>query len=203
MEQNPLDWARLDIQRFEAAGNMQLKSLQVQADYAFRMAAVAEKQVKVEKDKVKLAQLKDSFQNLKGTRHRLDTAIAANRREAETYARHARWVRKIALGATLPRSVRTYMWSAFYFFMDKVPDPLPDVPTDVLPPSNFVDANVLDEVVSPWDYLLQLRAKNAMPKTGSPATRYIYGLVEAMCAYAAIMEGKAQAEAAEYQEKLD
>lgn len=36
-EEDKLDWAKLDLQRFETVAHAQVSALQAQADYAFKM----------------------------------------------------------------------------------------------------------------------------------------------------------------------
>lgn len=193
-----LDWARLDMQRFECCANVQLRALSAQADYAMKMSQVQEQLIKNESDKVKLAILEDSFADFKRTRHVLLAKIEAKERQAARIVRHTKWLRYLAMGEALPQDQVTHVWSAFYYFMTEMSEPALKVPTGARLREHYVhtpppDKDVPSTAMTPWAYILWLRAKNWMPRSG---TEFLYQVIEAMVAEATRSEAAAETDAA-------
>ena len=201
------DWAKLDLQRFQAVASVQMQILAAQDAHAQKMMDLLEQSIKIEGDKVKLKILKDKFADFKRTRHalavKIETATTKNSRVADS----ARWLRKIGLGEFLPQSQTTFVWSAFYFFMDLLPEPDITIPPEAKlyhcfehePP---VTSDLPAGITSPWGFILTLRKHNLRPRTGSAAMQYIYQIIELMVMSAATLEEKITAELQKMQEEL-
>lgn len=190
-----LDWARLDMARFESVANVQMRALQAQADFAMKMAQVQEQLIN-EVSKTKLAILKDSFQDFQRTRHALLAKIEAKEQQAARIVRHTKWLRYLGMGEALPPDQVTHVWSAFFFFMTEMPEPALKVPPGARLRSHYAhtpapDKDVPSTAMTPWAYILWLRAKNWMPRGGSEAMLFLYQVIEAMIATAASLEADA------------
>lgn len=203
-----IDWAKLDLTRFETAASLQLKALAAQADYAMKMAQVQEQLIKNERDTVKLKILKDSFADFTHQRHLLLAAADAVEVYAAKVTRHSEWLRKIQVGESMPQELVTHMWSAFYFFIQKTPEPKLTVPHGVRPAQQYKHEPPLTkdipatQIVPPYAYVLWLRSQNLMPRLGTMAMAFLYQIVEAMLQTAAADVALAEQELATYELKL-
>jgi len=201
--QKQMDWAKLDLQRMETVGNMQIKGMMAQAEYAMKMMELLEKRVKIEKDITRLKILKDAFQNFKRERHELDAKIRVAESRVKTVKEHVGWLQRISLGQHVSQSLVTHVWSAFYYFLQQTPEPDLPVPTEACGPENFTRyVTVPTTETGPWGYILCLRKANTLPKTSTPAMRYMYTIVEKLCETAAQLTTQAAADANKAETKL-
>lgn len=197
-ETSEMDWAKLDLQRFETVAHTQMAALQAQADYATKMVDVAQKYIAVERDKTRLKILRDAFRNFKMER---DLAIRELKQAKDAAGRcegHLRQLRRVCLGEAAGQETVVFIWSAFYFFLPKFQPPANLAPPpDTLADSNFTrPVGMRPETSSPASYMLQLRAKNCLPKIDSPAMRYVLAIMWAMSEEAAKLQ-------AQYEDRLD
>lgn len=203
-----IDWARLDLNKFETVATLQLKALMTKADYAMKMAEVQEQLIKNERDEVKLQILKDGFADFKHQRYELVAAAEEREVFAAKVTRHSEWLRKIQLGEAMPQTMVTHMWSAFYFFIQKTPEPKLTVPHGVRPHQQYKHEPPLSKDIpstaigSPYAYVLWLRSQNLMPRLGTMAMAFLYQIVEAMLKVAAADVELAEQELATYELKL-
>jgi len=194
------DWAKLRLEQFEAVGNMQLKGIAAQADYALKMQQAIAQQIQNERDITRLKILKDALRDYKRQRQEGLQKVNIITLRVKKIEMQANWLRKAALGQHLPQNTVVYVWSAFYYFLQQIsPIDLPP-PQEAYAARNFTrDITVPETENTAWGYLLFLRSKNTLPRTSTPAAAYLYQIVTAMCETAETLaaEEAAKAQAAE------
>lgn len=178
-------WARLDLQRFECVAQARISALDAQGRYAQKCMDLIEQSVKIEKDRTELEILNDKFARFKAERHAVIAKRALAERRLKEIERHSRWLRKLSLGEFLPQSQTTFVWSAFYFFMDDLREPDLPIPRGARAADNFAhdppfDKPIPDYVVTPWAFVLFLRQFNLRPRCGSAAMQFLQHLAEHM-----------------------
>jgi hypothetical protein len=219
-EQNPLDWAKLDLERFNAITNAQVSLSKAQADYAFRMMEVAEKQVKVETDILKLKIKLKAFRAFEARYHHALADLAKLQRELKRNADEARAVAWIRDGENLSPALVTFVWSGFYYFLHILP-PGHTLKADIQEISDaarsgeFYSHNSRPEEQCPSvpanvkiarELVMWLRKHNYMPKIDTPPYVFLYnmaiGLTEQAEELALDIEEHAKAKKAEV-DRLD
>ena len=165
---------------------------------------MAEKQIEVETDKTRLKILRDAWANFRDERLSTGIELRNAKIDAARIDGHLRQLRRVCLGEAAGQESVVFIWSAFYFFLLRLPPPFMDVPPEAMPNKNFtMPVGMRPDTRTPVSYLLQLRAKNCLPKLDSPAIRYVLAIMWAMSEEAAKLQTAAEAKIDEYRERLD
>lgn len=165
---------------------------------------MAEKQIEVETDKTRLKILRDAWANFRDERLSTGIELRNAKIDAARIDGHLRQLRRVCLGEAAGQESVVFIWSAFYFFLLRLPPPFMDVPPEAMPDKNFTrPVGMRPDTRTPVSYLLQLRAKNCLPKLDSPAIRYVLAIMWAMSEEAAKLQTAAEAKIDEYRERLD
>ncbi len=117
----PLDIAKFNLDAYKTAVEMQVKLMQAYADYNFRMMQVAELQVKVETNIVKLQILQDAFQSYRLARLQAMRLVNSIGERIEKYSMAIRRLNNLVLGETLSATLIGIGWQGFFFLQSQAP----------------------------------------------------------------------------------
>lgn len=119
MDTSPLDIAKFNLSAFKTMKDVEKMMLEAHANYLFRMTEVAEKQIKVEKDKLALRQLKRAFKRLNSAIKKQTRKVVTLEREIQRRGQKVKDVAKLMLGETLNPTQVSTAWNGYHYIVTK------------------------------------------------------------------------------------
>lgn len=118
---DPLAGPRFGLEALKLTVELRIALMKAYADFNYRMMEVAEKQVKVTSDLVRLAQLREALRSYQRARHDAERELSRVRNEAEKWRRNIQLASYLALGEILDPDQVSPAWRAYQFLIAKNP----------------------------------------------------------------------------------
>jgi hypothetical protein len=114
-EPSSLDIAKFNLDAYKTAVELQIKVMQAYADFNFKMMQVAELQVKVTTDVLKLNILRDAFENYRFARLQAMRQAHSLDEKVEKYSTAIRRLNHLVIGELVRPSFAGHGWQGFWF----------------------------------------------------------------------------------------
>lgn len=121
MPNDPLDVAKFNLDAYKTSIELQMQMMKAYADYNFRMMEVAQLQIKVETESVKLAILQDAFDDYRRTRLSAIQRTRTLQDNVERYSDALLRVNFLVRGGSIAASLISLGWRGFWFLCSRAP----------------------------------------------------------------------------------